>query len=162
MSNALFIEHQNYQSYDYFDLCQSVFEKEIYNYMFLEFIAFDLVESKAKLKYFKIFYSKDNFWAEFKINNQKNSILLNDKNTLNEQYFLKRITQEEYQKEITKIYQLERYLKNQNNTKALSDEIFERLKILFKDRENFQNYIDQLELTNEKILNYSNNLYSLS
>ncbi len=129
----------------YADICQNIFEKEIYTQMFFEYISFKLTDNEAELKYMDIITSKDSFIVNFKINNQKRSFILNNKNNLNKNFKAKKITQEEYQSEISKIYQLEKYLKSQNNLQNFSQKLFIHIKNLFKNANEFENYIDILE-----------------
>ncbi|AJC88370.1 hypothetical protein [Campylobacter insulaenigrae] len=162
MSNTAVLDFDINFGLKYVDICQNIFEKEIYTQMFLECISFQLTDNKAKLKYMKIITSKDNFIVEFKINNQKRSFILNDKSNLNENFQAQKITKEEYQNEISKIYQLERYLKSQNNIQNFSQELFIHMKNLFKNTDEFKNYIDILEEKDKTYNYYLSKIYNFA
>lgn len=162
MSNTAILDFQTNLALNYIDICQNIFEREIYTQMFLECIGFELTESKAKLKYMKIIASNDDFIVEFKINNQKRSFILNDKRMINEEFRAHRLTQEEYQKEIARFYQIERYLKSQNNLENFSQELFVHMKNLFKNMDEFKNYIDILEEKEATHNNYLSKIYNIA
>ncbi|AJC85381.1 hypothetical protein [Campylobacter peloridis] len=163
MSNTNFLlNHQDSFNLKYTDICQNIFEREFYTQMFLECICFELLENKTKLKYLKIISSKEEFIVEFKINNQKKSFILNDKKNLNIEFNAKRLTQEEYERELARIYQLERYLKSQNNLQFFSNELFLHLKNLFKDMDEFKNFIDILEEKENTHNNHFSKIYNIA
>ncbi|EGK8129438.1 hypothetical protein IO384_001107, partial [Campylobacter lari] len=135
---------------------------EIFTHMFLECISFVLLEDKAKLKYLKIIASKEDFIIEFKINNQKKSFIINNKKVLNEEFSAKRMTQDEYEREVARIYQIERYLKAQNNLQNFSNEISTTMKNLFKDMDEFKNYIDMLEAKENTHNHYLSKIYNIA
>ncbi|EHZ4885942.1 hypothetical protein K5688_001461 [Campylobacter lari] len=162
MSNVAFLDHQQNLGLKYTDICQNIFEREIFTHMFLECVCFDLLEGKAKLKYLKIIASKENFIVEFKINNQKKSFIINDKKILNEEFNSKRMTQDEYEREIARIYQIERYLKTQSNLQNFSSEISTIMKNLFKDMDEFKNYIDTLETKENTHNHYLSKIYNIA
>ncbi|AJC91491.1 hypothetical protein CSUB8523_1788 [Campylobacter subantarcticus LMG 24377] len=162
MSNLAFLDHQQNLGLKYTDICQNIFEREIFTHMYLEFISFILLEDKAKLKYLKIINSKEEFIVEFKINNQKKSFVINNKKSLNEEFSAKRMTQEEYEREIARIYQIERYLKIQNNLQIFSNEISTTMKNLFKDMNEFKSYIDMLETKENTHNHYLSKIYNIA
>ncbi|EAJ5673852.1 hypothetical protein B5C95_06820 [Campylobacter lari] len=162
MSNIAFLDHQQSLGLKYTDICQNIFEREIFTHMFLECISYLLLENKAKLKYLKIINSKEEFIVEFKINNQKKSFIINDKKILNAEFSAKRITQDEYEREIARIYQIERYLKTQNNLQNFSSEINTTMKNLFKDMDKFKNYIDMLEAKENTHNHYLSKIYNIA
>ncbi|HEC1789200.1 TPA: hypothetical protein R1718_000754, partial [Campylobacter lari] len=123
---------------------------------------FVLLEDKAKLKYLKIIASKEDFIIEFKINNQKKSFIINNKKVLNEEFSAKRMTQDEYEREVARIYQIERYLKAQNNLQNFSNEISTTMKNLFKDMDEFKNYIDMLEAKENTHNHYLSKIYNIA
>ncbi|MBT0758557.1 hypothetical protein [Campylobacter lari] len=162
MSNVAFLDHQQNLGLKYTDICQNIFEREIFTHMFLECVSFVLLEDKAKLKYLKIINSKEEFIVEFKINNQKKSFIINDKKNLNTEFSAKRMTQDEYEREIARIYQIERYLKTQSNLQNFSSEISTTMKSLFKDMDEFKNYIDMLEAKENTHNHYLSKIYNIA
>ncbi|CAM4112911.1 hypothetical protein [Campylobacter armoricus] len=162
MSNVAFLDHQQNLGLKYTDICQNIFERELFTQMFLECVCFELLEEKAKLKYFKIINSNEDFIIEFKINNQKKSFIINNKKCLNEEYNAKRMTQDEYEREIARIYQIERFLKSQNNLENFSNGIYTTIKNLFKDTNEFKNYIDMIEAKENNHNYYISKIYNIA
>ncbi|HEC1748051.1 TPA: hypothetical protein R1707_000750, partial [Campylobacter lari] len=74
----------------------------------------------------------------------------------------KRMTQDEYEREVARIYQIERYLKAQNNLQNFSNEISTTMKNLFKDMDEFKNYIDMLEAKENTHNHYLSKIYNIA
>ncbi|AJC86920.1 hypothetical protein [Campylobacter sp. RM16704] len=162
MSNIVFSDHQKNLGLKYIDICQNIFERELFTQMFLECICFELLEKKSKLKYLKIINSQEEFIIEFKINNQKKSFVINNKKNLNQEYNINKIAQDEYEREIARIYQIERFLKSQNNLENFSNEICATMKNLFKNINEFKNYIDMLESKENNYNYYISKIYNIA